>query len=87
MGERSSYPAPLFHLFFSQSSATKFLRFPLIGVFISGYMKKGDCMQGSIISADFNLFTVLFLLMIFLGINMQISKLSKKVDELIKKQK
>ena len=44
-------------------------------------------MQGSIITADFNLFTVLFLLMIFLGINMQISKLSKKVDELIKKQK
>jgi len=63
------------------------LRFPLIGVSISGYIEKGDCMQGSIITADFNLFTVLFLLMLFLGINMQISRLSKKVDELIKKQK
>lgn len=36
-------------------------------------------------SLDINVFTIIFLLMLFLGLQMQISGISKKLDELIKK--
>jgi hypothetical protein len=34
---------------------------------------------------EINVFTVIFLLMLFLGLQMQISGISKKMDELLKR--
>ncbi len=36
-------------------------------------------------SLDINVFTVIFLLLIFLGLQIQVVRLTKKVDDLIKK--
>jgi hypothetical protein len=34
---------------------------------------------------EINVFTIIFMLMLFLGLQMQVSGISKKLDELIKK--
>jgi hypothetical protein len=34
---------------------------------------------------EINVFTIIFMLMLFLGLQMQISGISKKMDELLKK--
>ena len=36
-------------------------------------------------SLDINIFTFIFLLLMFLGLQMQISKISKKLDDIAKK--
>lgn len=43
--------------------------------------------QAFMITTDVNLFTFLFLLIIFLGFQMQITRLTKKIDRLLNRQK
>ena len=44
-------------------------------------------MEERLISMDVNVFTFVFLLLIFLGLQMQITKLTKKIDILLNSRK